>query len=263
MSEENFKNDDDESSSSDEDFDFVESTWEHMVETGLIIRWPTASRALSLTTKLDETEIAPLFSGTQWAGTRLWKAAVLALEYLLEHHSDSGGPKSLLELGCGLGVPGMLWHLLHEEKNKVVITDQPALLSQLQENVGNNFAGNDSIQPKALSWSEEGLSKLLEECGNFDICLNCDCIYEPLYGRDSWEALADVLGSMAKKSPNTLLVTSVERRRGDGLENFFERLLATGSVAPIKQVLRNDDDKHHIIEIYITHGMNVESNSSS
>jgi hypothetical protein len=269
MTEENFKNDDDESNSSEGDFDFIESTWENTVETGLIIRWPTASRALYLTTKLEEAEIAPLFHGTQWAGTRVWKAAVLALEYLLEHYSsssrnsDSGAPKSLLELGCGLGVPGMLWHLLHEEKNKVVITDQPALMSQLQENVDNNFAGNDSIQPKPLSWSEEGLSTLLQECGNFDICLNCDCIYEPLYGRDAWEALADVLGSLAKKSPNTLLVTSVERRRGDGLENFFERLLATGSVAPIKQVLRNDDDKHHIIEIYITHGMNVESNSSS
>eukprot|EP00980_Cylindrotheca_fusiformis_P001910 scaffold437_cov111-Cylindrotheca_fusiformis.AAC.8 len=261
------------SSTSTEEFDFIESTWENMVEIGLIIRWPTASRPLHLSTKLEENELAPLFNGTQWAGTRVWKAAVLAVEYLVEHHFQTNknanttseeyqpSPPSLLELGCGLGVPGMLWHMLHDDQSKVVLTDRPALLSQLQQNVVQNFPSshaNEIIQAKPLSWSEEGLADLLDHCGPFDICLNCDCIYEPLYGRDSWEALADVLGSLAKKSPKTLLVTSVERRNGDGLDDFFKRLLATGSVAPIDQVLRNEDDKHHVIEIYITRGKAIE-----
>lgn len=251
---------DDDSSCSSVEFDFIESTYENNVETGLTITFPNSSRPLRLSTKLEQDEIAPLFDGTQWAGTRIWKAAVLALEYLLKQYpqkDDQTRPKSMLELGCGLGLPGMLWHLLFDEKNKVVLTDQPSLLSQLEENVQKNFdtTAGGLIQAKALSWSEEGLSNLLEECGSFDICLNCDCIYEPLYGRDSWEALADLLGCMAKKSPTTLLVTSVERRNGDGLEDFFERLMATGNVAPIQQVLRNDEDKHHIIEIYITHGI--------
>jgi predicted nicotinamide N-methyase len=246
----------DNSSSEEEEFDFIESTWENMVETGLIIRWPTASRALHLSTKLEEAEIAPLFNGTQWAGTRVWKAAVLALEYMLEHFTeDSSGPKSLIELGCGLGVPGILWHLLHDEKNKVVVTDMESLMSQLKENVDKNFPDNKLIHTRSLSWSEVGISKLLRTHGDFDICLSCDCIYEPLYGRDSWEALADVLGYVGKVSPKTVLVTSVERRRGDGLEQFFERLEGKGTVAPIQLVLRNDEDKHHVIEIYITYGI--------
>jgi len=246
---------------SEEEFDFIESKWENMVEVGVVINWPASSRALNLSTKLEEDNIAPLFNGTQWAGTRVWKAAVLALEYLWEHHRGDA-PKSMLELGCGLGVPGMVWHLLHDEQNKVVLTDQPSLLAQLQGNVIKNFpksasdkGGDGSIvQAKPLSWSKEGLDALLEECGDFDICLNCDCVYEPLYGRDSWEALADILGSIAKKSPSTLLVTSVERRNADGLENFIQRLEATGHVEPMKQVFRNAEDKHHIIEIYITRG---------
>ncbi|CAJ1968555.1 unnamed protein product [Cylindrotheca closterium] len=285
--------DDDSSSSSDDDddddeFDFIESKWENMVETGVVVNWPGSSRALTISTKLEEDNIAPLFNGTQWAGTRVWKAAVLAVEYLWEHHRHTtDGDKSMLELGCGLGVPGMVWHLLHKEQNKVVLTDQPSLVSQLQENVEHNFPASSEantntnnnnnnnntkkkknmIQAKPLSWSKEGLTKLLEECDGdgedkFDICLNCDCVYEPLYGRDSWEALADILGVMAKASPNTLLVTSVERRNGDGLENFIERLEATGNVEPMKQVLRNADDKHHVIEIYITRGKSNRSISS-
>lgn len=248
--------------SSEEEFDFIESTWENMVETGLIINWPTASRPLHLSTKLEENEISPLFNGTAWAGTRVWKAAVLALQFLLDNYSKkdmpSGeAPRSLLELGCGLGVPAMLWHLMHDEKNKVIMTDMESLVAQLQENVDNNFPSEENklMQVKPLAWSEDGISQLLKEYGEFDICLNCDCIYEPLYGRDAWEALADVLAYMAKVSPNTLLVTSVERRRGDGLESFFERLVSKGTVAPIQQVLRDDRDKHHVIEIYVTHGI--------
>lgn len=243
------------SSSSDADeFDFIESQWEERVETGLIVRWPESSRPLHISTKLSEDLIAPLFSGTQWAGTRVWKAAVVALEYLLEHHNAK---PNLLELGCGLGVPAMLWHLLHEPDSQVILSDMPDLLPQLQSNVERNFPGSTSIQAKALSWSKQGLSELLDQhrTGSFDICLNCDCIYEPLYGSDSREALADLLASMAERSPSTLLVTSVERRKGDGLELFLDRLTNSGTVEPIERVLRNDEDKHHIIEIYVTKGI--------
>lgn len=279
----------------DDEFDFIESSWENGVETGLTISWPTSPRAkpLHLSTKLQEDCIAPLFDGTQWAGTRVWKAAVVALEYLLEKYplresSEPDAPRSpnrsLLELGCGLGVPAMLWHLLQESPSsspsssslpdRVVLSDMPDLLPQLKGNVGSNFADyyGKSIEARALSWSADEIDKLLDselqlsvdrdgegassKQPIFDICLNCDCVYEPLYGRDAWEALADALAQVARRSPSTILVTSVERRNGDGLENFLDRLGATGTVQlPIECVLRNDDDKHHVIEIYVTKGV--------
>eukprot|EP00934_Nitzschia_sp_Nitz4_P007425 Nitzschia sp. Nitz4//scaffold108_size72880//14748//15632//NITZ4_005808-RA/size72880-processed-gene-0.47-mRNA-1//-1//CDS//3329532648//7415//frame0 len=278
---------DDLSEATQEEFEFIESQWENSVEVGLKIQWPSISqpskhRALHLSTKLEEDAIAPLFDGTQWAGTRVWKAAVVALEYLLEHHDDpsttgsdgtSTTANSLLELGCGLGVPAMLWHLIHEiprddavergnhSPPRVVLSDMPDLLPQLEANLKNNFGDylGKSIDAKALAWSKEGIRECIqsgeEPEGFFDICLNCDCIYEPLYGRDSWEALADLLGELARLSPRTLLVTSVERRVADGLENFVERLEAIGTVHPLRKVLRNDEDPHHIIEIYVTKGI--------
>ena len=106
----------------------------------------------------------------------------------------------------------------------------------------------------------------------FDIVLNCDCIYEPLYGRKAWEDLADLLVVVAKRSPRTLIVTSVERRNHDGLDNFMDRFAwnmqqATASVpteedrtrkkfkgSPMDRVVRDDSDPHHVIEIYTTRG---------
>mmetsp|Transcript_18562 Transcript_18562/g.38135 ORF Transcript_18562/g.38135 Transcript_18562/m.38135 type:complete len:390 (+) Transcript_18562:169-1338(+) len=279
---------------------------------------------LRLSTALSEQSIAPLFDGTQWAGTRVWKAAVLGLEYLVRERQrrrrvvigveGTGAPQrqqqqlplfsSLLELGCGLGVPGMVWKQLldHEyeqnqqqqslssscnnDNRRVILTDRESLVSQLQDNIRTNFVGDatslnsnlNSIEAKVLDWSKEGIGELLrherqlfhdaqQQQHNddtttkalpplFDVCLNCDCVYEPLYGRAAWESLADVLTEIAVQSPGTLLVTALERRNQDNVEGFLHRLEASGVVEPIQRVVRHDDDPHHVIEIYVTKGNN-------
>ena len=254
----------------------------------------TALSPLSLSTVLEEGSIAPLFDGTQWAGTRVWKAAILGLEYLLRerqkqrHDQNSKGGAcfgSLLELGCGLGVPGMVWKQIlsveqaqqeqHQKMSppRVVLTDRDSLVSQLKENIAVNFKDDSSIEAMSLDWSREGIVSLLQQERDtqhgsdaaieneavapvFDICLNCDCVYEPLYGRLAWESLADVLSEVALASPNTLLVTALERRNGDNVEGFLERLEASGRVeTPIERVVRHDQDPHHVIEIYVTKGI--------
>jgi hypothetical protein len=141
-------------------------------------------------------------------------------------------------------------------------------VSQLDDNIQSNFPNDNRITAQALSWSRQGILDLLKEhrtdnsgsnstnndMFQFDVCINCDCIYEPLYGRDSWEALADILQMMAEVSPLTLLVTAVERRNADGLEDFLNRLQSSPHVQPVELVSRTDDDKHHVIEIYVTQG---------
>jgi len=244
---------------------------------------PNALPPLSLSTVLQEESIAPLFDGTQWAGTRVWKAAILGLEYLLRESQKStgAGMGSLLELGCGLGVPGMVWKQILSRKAqrqqqescgagspRVVLTDRDPLVPQLRANVAANFQDDPSIEAMTLDWSREGIASLLKHererhmptertttAAVFDICLNCDCVYEPLYGRLAWESLADVLSEVALASPATLLVTSLERRNGDNVEGFLERLEASGTVeTPIERVVRNDQDPQHVIEIYVTRG---------
>jgi hypothetical protein len=248
----------------DENDQYFESTWTDDVETGIVVTWPGAKNPLEISTILEEDELAPLFHGTQWAGTRVWRAAILAIHYLNQEFQDSKLAKNsrLLELGCGLGVPGMVLHQLFPEL-EVVLTDQDTLVAQLQQNARVNFPDDNKIQAHALSWSREGVATLLDQVvgvgggssSGFDICLNCDCVYEPLYGEESWKALADTLAELASRNPSCLFITSVERRTADAVEKFLERLERSPHISKVELVLVNEDDVHHKIEIYVARGI--------
>lgn len=177
----------------------------------------------------------------------MWKAAIVALQYLLEEKgplkerlaaeaatgesssSLSSSPTfSCLELGCGLGVPGMLLHRFFPSSH-IVLTDCEALLPQLQQNLAQNIVANSttnnsgSLTAATLDWENEAeLDQLLKDnqLDSFDVVINCDCIYEPLYG-ESWKALLKVQVALLQRQPNTLMLTSLERRKFDGADRYL------------------------------------------
>eukprot|EP00956_Cyclotella_meneghiniana_P007384 scaffold10076_cov69-Cyclotella_meneghiniana.AAC.1 len=232
-------------------------------------------RRIKLTTLLEEDDIAPIFDGSRWAGTRLWNAAVRGIQYItghleskpafLEHVSpDPNQRVTMLELGCGLGVPGMIYHLLG---GNVVLTDQANILGQLEKNVGNNFPESlssestfcrdaHSIRAMPLSWSKEGISELLDQLNlseiGFDIVLNCDCVFEPLYGK-SWMPLNETINELLRINPQCVVITSVERRRGDNIDSFLEMMRGMEFVGHVEQVWKDDERKP--VEIYVTRGI--------
>ena len=143
------------------------------------------------------------------AGTRVWQC-------LDQHYSDRlKKDVSLIELECGLCVPCMI---AAQMGAKVVLTDQPSLLLQLQQNIQDNFhipynlqnqhshqkASNPyQIRAKPLSWSRYALQIHLTSLQNihqFDFILNCDCVVEPLYG-DSWKLLVEVIDELLPIHP--------------------------------------------------------------
>ena len=60
---------------------------------------------------------------------------------------------SLCELGCVLGVPGMVWH---QYGGDVVLTDQDSIMSQLEGNVGTNFVDSFVTPSSSRGDDEEG-----------------------------------------------------------------------------------------------------------
>jgi hypothetical protein len=51
-----------------------------------------------------------------------------------------------------------------------------------------NARGGATIRAMPLSWSRDGARRLAEDVGReggggFDVVVNCDCVYEPLYGK--------------------------------------------------------------------------------
>jgi hypothetical protein len=230
---------------------------------------------ITISTLLEEDDLVPIFDGAGWAGTRVWSAAIWAIKYLIDEfggESCNSNTKSLCELGCGLGVPGMIWHQVCG--GDVVLSDQDRIMSQLRENVKTNFQEtqvvdcdndgtgsieavikqNGSIHVQPLDWSREGYHHLLETTGfskGFDIILNCDCVYEPLYG-NSWELLAEVIDESLKLNPSCYIVTSVERRTADGIDNFIMTMRKSKYVGSVEKVL---EDKKKKLELYITKGL--------
>ena len=239
---------------------------DNKLEQGISLVWPTdpESRTLTLSTLLEPDDLAPLFAGAQWAGTSVWHAAIHGMFYMeKEYGTEMATGASLLELGCGLGVPGMIWHMLG---GNAVLSDQESIMSQLHGNLQSNFPDtvcgaktkttkglSHTISAHPLTWSREGVHTLLNDSGNdngFDFVLNCDCVYEPLYGK-SWEQLAEVVDEVLKINPKCIVVSSVERRRADGIDSFVQRMKSCEHVGSVDQVLR--DDKLQL-EIYVTTG---------
>lgn len=185
------------------------------------------------------------------------------LQQLVQSKSRSSSSFSCLELGCGLGVPSMILQLVFPH-SCIVLTDCPSLVPQLTQNVTQNFlSSDDKARPKvaALDWEEEDdLTQLLSECqlSSFDVVLNCDCIYEPLYG-ESWKALWKVQRALLKRNPHTLMLTSLERRKFDGADRYLQALQqeqhqSHSVVSKIKLVHQDDP-----VEIYRIFGRCEES----
>lgn len=236
-------------------------------------------RKIVISTLLEEEDLAPLFDGSRWAGTRLWSAAIRGMQFIsgqlpgteaiLSENGmklpKNGDRTTMLELGCGLGVPGMIYHLLGGD---VVLSDQVDILSQLETNIISNFprtaktsspeeSGTNNlhtIQAMPLSWSRTDINCLLRDLGRskigFDIVLNCDCVYEPLYGK-SWHLLNETIDELLKVNPQCLVISSMERRHADGIDLFLEEMRNLDHVDSVQQVWFEEGRK---IEIYITRG---------
>jgi len=218
-------------------------TSEANVETSLTLTYsptPTQPTSLTISTTLPEDQISPLFSGTAWAGTRLWFSAVDSLTYLHQSPLLTSLPASpsILELGAGLGIPGMCLAKYLESINSggtVVITDMPSILDQLETNVSANFTSPasttcPSVVPADLDWSIPGVNSLLEanSLPHFDLLLSTDCVYAPLYGK-SYELLAECIIHLLTLNPAAVSVNVVERRNVDEVE-IFEQLLKDGGM---------------------------------
>ncbi|KAK1932354.1 EEF1A lysine methyltransferase 3 [Phytophthora citrophthora] len=191
---------------------------------------------LNLTLLMQADELAPLFSGAAWAGTLLWDAAVhLARRFLTDYRPQLQDPTNslrVIELGAGIGVPGMAARVAGAKH--VVLTEQDELLRLMDVNLAANAevlrlpdggeGGEEigSIVARPLSWGVQQTKEYLAQYPSeqVDVVLSCDCIYEPLYG-SSWRALAQTMELLCMANPKCVVLMGVERRNQDGIDKFL------------------------------------------
>lgn len=70
-------------------------------------------------------------------GGLCWDAAFILGEYLIEILEQTVSPISIIELGCGTGICGLM--VAKAAPVKITMTDLPELMPLLQRNLGRNF----------------------------------------------------------------------------------------------------------------------------
>lgn len=186
-----------------------------IVPVALDVALPGAQHSLHLLQASPEASDA---ARGDWTSMRLWQAAASLVDFLLVLAKGSLAHARILELGCGLGMPGMVCRALGA---RVLLTDTPETLGLLLENVKINFGSSSSIQAAALSWSREGVQNLRRKYGPFSLVLCADCVYAPLYGLRSARRLAECIVALCAASRSTVALLAVERRPGDGIRSFL------------------------------------------
>jgi len=172
-------------------------------------------RRLELKLTFEPSNLEPLFSGACWAGTVVWPAALLLAEELRKRRAELVVGKTVVELGAGVGVPGMAAR--HLGARSVLLTEQPPLPDLLKSNSEVNFPAPEAVlKVESLDWADESLEKGRTK---FDLILVSDCVYKELYG-DSWNLLAKVIKKLSHAS--TITLNSMERRKDDGIPEFLE-----------------------------------------
>lgn len=160
----------------------------------------------------------------------VYPAAVKLTDQLLERHmlSLKNGSR-VIELGCGLGLPGMVSAALGAH---VLLTDVPEVIPFIEKRIAQNFPTNPahtdgSVRSAALAWDSASAKQLLAQEGCFDLVLSSDGIYAPLYGEGSSESLAEVICSLCGPSTTALVALHHRPAEGapsDGTEKFLVAL---------------------------------------
>lgn len=174
----------------------------------------------------DDAVLSPLWSDGTWTGSLIWDSAVYASDMLLtDAWANRLRGKSLLELGCGLGLPGLVGHAMGA--SPVLLTDRRVVVELVQDGLTANGHPQSEIRAVELAWSDEAAASFKAEHleGKAPDCIiACDCIFAPIFG--SAFLLLQML--LAFAAPSTIMLVILERRDDDGAEPFFEQALAAG-----------------------------------
>ncbi|KAJ8755507.1 hypothetical protein K2173_019305 [Erythroxylum novogranatense] len=113
-------------------------------------------------------------TGHTCTGSWIWDSALFLSQWLVTSSFDLQA-KFVLELGAGLGLPGLMAAKLGA--NRVMLTDVAQLLHGLRKNVDVNGLEN-RVEAREIVWGFSEGSRTDGELGKFDVVLMSDVFYD-------------------------------------------------------------------------------------
>ncbi|XP_078585747.1 uncharacterized protein LOC144867567 [Branchiostoma floridae x Branchiostoma japonicum] len=116
----------------------------------------------------------------QQTGFVVWPAAMILSQHLVSHR-ELVREGRVLEVGAGVGLPGLVAAALSEDPSGVVMTDYVEDAVDLMDmNIAETF-GEDNNRPQAaiMDWDDDP-SVLQEHHGTFDVIIGSDVVYWPV-----------------------------------------------------------------------------------
>lgn len=177
-------------------------------------------------------------------GTLCWDCSFSLcsfLQHYLPRYTDGLHPDKctkVIELGSGTGLVGIaVYHILNTQGScQVVLTDLPAMIPLLRENVAANpsphHVTNCCLTARALDWEDVRTIENLatEDTEPFDVIICSELLYAG-WSEDPFHPLLQALTMLV--SDHTLVIFAYEERApgsgfDQGVQDFFRTLIGRG-----------------------------------
>ncbi|CAB9515345.1 and lysine N-methyltransferase EFM7 [Seminavis robusta] len=179
-----------------------------------------ASRTVDIEIRGYKTGADQVWKST---GLTLWRAAEHLCQYMAKNPDIFQG-KSVLELGAGLGLCGILAHKLGARKVCITDGDSDALL-HLRENVNTNKTAttintlptnNNTVSAHQLIWGKDTTERFLrskqQQQQPFDVLIASDIIYARCIVEPLWETVDLLLSRRQDNNPPAVFVMAYAKR---------------------------------------------------
>lgn len=207
-----------------------------------------SGRTLVVKQKLPSTELAPLFTDV-WTGSCVWECSMLMNRIIeSEEMKQTFAGKQVLELGAGCGLSSIV-ACSETDLARIITTDRGGMVELARSNALATLPAEKAARMTcmALSWGDD-LPGVSEKIGQkaFDVIVASDVI-NPIYGTDSWPALAKTISFFSDE--NTLILLAYEQRESEGpieedhLLNQFWRNCSDAGVFREATIVQEGEDR--------------------
>jgi len=152
-------------------------------------------------------------------GAVVWDCAIVLTKYLEKNlQLFQPPPASILELGCGNGLLGMVCSLFFENA-KVIVTEQEQLLPLIYQNIRHNKENNPRVNDvlvEEYNWGDrnEALEKV-----EYSWIVVSDCVFD----KAPWDLLVRSLLLLCKTNCTKVLV-AIEHRNHKNEQLFWQQV---------------------------------------